>query len=169
MLINVYFQGYPLRLEIGPQDLKKSQTLSVRRDTGAKVPIPLSEVSTAIPELLQTIQTEMFNKAKSEFEERLKVVYEWKDFVPTLNANCICVIPWCEVEQCEDDIKDKSAEESKQLLGQQQEDEKAPSAGAKSLCIPFDQGRWGASIEKDTKCTGCGSAAKRWTLFGRSY
>ncbi|KAK9900204.1 prolyl-tRNA synthetase [Cystobasidium minutum MCA 4210] len=159
-------RGYPLRLEIGPQDLKKSQTLSVRRDTGAKVPIPLSEVSTAIPALLETIQREMFTKAKNEFEERLKVVYEWKDFVPTLNNNCICVIPWCEVEQCEDDIKDRSAED-KALLGEQ--DERAPSAGAKSLCIPFDQGRWGADIKPDTKCTGCGKAAKRWTLFGRSY
>lgn len=109
----------------------------------------------------------MFSKAKTEFESRLKVVYNWTEFVPTLNDNCICVIPWCEVEACEDDIKDRSAEESKALLGEQ--DERAPSAGAKSLCIPFDQDRWGAKIEADTKCTGCGQAAKRWTLFGRSY
>lgn len=53
----------------------------------------------------------MFAKAKSEFESRLKIVREWQDLVPTLNNNCICVIPWCEVEKCEDDIKDRSAEE----------------------------------------------------------
>lgn len=46
------------------------------------------------------------------------------------------------------------------------EDEKAPSAGAKSLCIPHDQARWGEV--KGKKCPQCGSDAKRWTLFGRS-
>lgn len=46
------------------------------------------------------------------------------------------------------------------------EDEKAPSAGAKSLCIPHDQARWGDVSGK--KCPNCGKDAKRWTLFGRS-
>ena len=104
-------RGIPLRLEIGPQDMMKNQTLSVRRDTGTKTPIPLRELTTAIPELLETIQEDMFKAAKRGFEERLVVVREWKEFVPTLNKNCICVIPWCEVEICEDDIKDRSAEE----------------------------------------------------------
>ncbi len=47
------------------------------------------------------------------------------------------------------------------------EDSKAPSAGAKSLCIPFDQARFG-TIAEGTKCVGCGDVAKRWTMFGRS-
>lgn len=104
-------QGIPLRLEIGPQDLAKNQTLSVRRDTGAKVAIPLESLTKDVPALLETIQGELFTRAKATFEERLRIVREWKDFVPTLNNNCICVIPWCEVEKCEDDIKDRSAEE----------------------------------------------------------
>ena len=48
-------------------------------------------------------------------------------------------------------------------------DERAPSAGAKSLCIPFDQSRWPKIEPGVTKCVGCGQDAKRWTLFGRSY
>ena len=47
------------------------------------------------------------------------------------------------------------------------EDERAPSAGAKSLCIPHDQERFG-SVEGKV-CPNCGEKAKRWTLFGRSY
>ncbi|KAL7009311.1 hypothetical protein EMMF5_000941 [Cystobasidiomycetes sp. EMM_F5] len=160
-------RGIPLRLEIGPQDLAKQQTLSVRRDTGAKVPISLGDLESDVPKLLEQIQADMFTKAKQAYEERLRVIREWKDFVPTLNQNCICVIPWCEVEKCEDDIKDRSAEESKIFLGEQ--DEKAPSAGAKSLCIPFDQERWGVKIDETVKCTGCGAPAKSMTLFGRSY
>lgn len=49
------------------------------------------------------------------------------------------------------------------------QDERAPSAGAKSLCIPFDQSRWPAIEKGKTKCTACGKDAKSWTLFGRSY
>lgn len=49
------------------------------------------------------------------------------------------------------------------------QDERAPSAGAKSLAIPFDQKKWGELIPGQTKCPACGKDAKRWTLFGRSY
>jgi hypothetical protein len=49
------------------------------------------------------------------------------------------------------------------------QDERAPSAGAKSLAIPFDQTRWTPIEDGKTKCVGCGQDAKRWTMFGRSY
>ena len=49
------------------------------------------------------------------------------------------------------------------------QDERAPSAGAKSLCIPFDQSHWAPIEAGKTKCTACGQDAKHWTLFGRSY
>lgn len=160
-------RGIPLRLELGPKDLEKSEALSVRRDTSERRSIAIAELATEIPKLLEQMQADMFQKAKAEYESRLKVIREWKDFVPALNNNCICVIPWCEREKCEDDIKDRSAEESKTLLGEQ--DEKAPSAGAKSLCIPFDQDRWGCKIDASVKCVGCGEAASRLALFGRSY
>lgn len=49
------------------------------------------------------------------------------------------------------------------------EDVKAPSAGAKSLCIPHDQDRFGPFPDgENQKCVQCGAKAKRWTLFGRS-
>ncbi|KAG9004725.1 hypothetical protein FRB93_010216 [Tulasnella sp. JGI-2019a] len=156
-------KGVPIRLEVGPSDLQKKQTLSVRRDTGAKAPVPLEDVETAVPALLETIHQDMYKKAKETYDARLKPVYKWEDVVPTLDAKCVVVMPWCEVEACEDDIKERSAKSAEQT------DERAPSAGAKSLCIPFDQERWGKIIPGETKCTACGKDAKRWTLFGRSY
>ncbi|KAG6331357.1 hypothetical protein ID866_7731 [Astraeus odoratus] len=102
-------KGVPVRLEIGPNDLAKQQTLSVRRDTGAKAPIPLSELKAAIPQLLETIHKDMYTKALNEYNSRLKEVTRWEDFVPTLDNKCIAVIPWCEEEPCEDDIKERSA------------------------------------------------------------
>ncbi|KAM6492336.1 hypothetical protein JOM56_012060 [Amanita muscaria] len=156
-------KGVPVRLEIGPNDLAKNQTLTVRRDTGAKNPISLSNVEETVKSLLETVQKDMFNRAKEVYDSRVIPVTEWKDVVPTLDNKCIIVIPWCEVEACEDDIKERSGRASEPT------DERAPSAGAKSLAIPFDQSRWPAIEPGVTKCTGCGKDAKRWTMFGRSY
>lgn len=101
-------KGVPLRLEIGPQDLAKKQTLGVRRDTGVKAPISLASIETAVPALLETIQNEMFTRAKEAYWSRIKQVTEWGKVVPTLDDKCVVVLPWCEVESCEDDIKERS-------------------------------------------------------------
>jgi len=43
----------------------------------------------------------------------------------------------------------------------------APSMGAKSLCIPFKPLK---QLEKGALCVcGCGTPAKAYCLFGRSY
>ncbi|KZT70476.1 prolyl-tRNA synthetase [Daedalea quercina L-15889] len=156
-------KGVPLRLEIGPADLAKNQTLTVRRDTGIKAPLPLADVTTAVPKLLDTIQADMFKRAQDTYFSRLKQVTRWEDVVPTLDDKCVVVMPWCEEEACEDDIKERSARSA------EPQDERAPSAGAKSLCIPFDQSRWPSIEPGKTKCAACGKDAKRWTMFGRSY
>ncbi|KAF8169918.1 hypothetical protein K438DRAFT_1854963 [Mycena galopus ATCC 62051] len=156
-------KGVPLRLEIGPNDLAKQQTLSVRRDTGVKHPIGLADIGPTITALLATIQSEMFSRAKATYDSCIKEITKWDDVVPTLDAKNVVAIPWCEVEECEDDIKERSGRAS------EPQDERAPSAGAKSLCIPFDQSRWTPIVPGQTKCPACGKDAKRWTMFGRSY
>jgi prolyl-tRNA synthetase len=156
-------KGVPLRLEIGPNDLGKQQTLSVRRDNGVKDPIRLADIETAVPTLLTSIQNDMFSRAKETYQSRVKEVTHWGDVVPNLDNKNIVVIPWCDVEACEDDIKERSGRAA------EQQDERAPSAGAKSLAIPFDQSLWTPIEPGKTKCPACGKDAKHWTLFGRSY
>ncbi|ORY00800.1 prolyl-tRNA synthetase [Basidiobolus meristosporus CBS 931.73] len=160
-------RGTPLRLEIGPMDLAKKSTLSVRRDNGKKAPIPMASLATDVPALLQTIQKDMFESAKAVRDAHVKYVTEWKDFVPALNSRCSVMIPWCEEVQCEDDIKEKSSRNEEQE--DEAEDERAPSMGAKSLCIPLEQPQDKPIVPGVTKCAACGADAKRWTLFGRSY
>ncbi|KIK63847.1 hypothetical protein GYMLUDRAFT_40931 [Collybiopsis luxurians FD-317 M1] len=156
-------KGVPLRLEIGPNDLAKRQTLGVRRDNGVKNPLPLENISSLVSQLLEAIQSDMFKRAQETYYSRLREVTAWEDVVPNLDAKNVVVIPWCEVEACEDDIKERSAKASEPT------DERAPSAGAKSLAIPFDQSRWTPIEPGKTKCPACGRDAKRWTMFGRSY
>lgn len=95
-------------MELGPNDIAKKQTLSARRDTGVKAPLSLSNIAKEVSTLLENIQSDMFNKAKATYDSRLQTVTEWKDLVPALDNKCVAVIPWCEVEACEDDIKERS-------------------------------------------------------------
>lgn len=119
-------KGVPLRLEIGPVDLKKDQALGVRRDTGAKAPLALEGVCESVRTLLETIQQNLLSKAKEVYDSkyafifwhivpkkktfyyRLKVVTNWEDVVPTLDEKNVVVLPWCEVIECEDNIKERS-------------------------------------------------------------
>ncbi|KAI8325356.1 prolyl-tRNA synthetase [Martensiomyces pterosporus] len=159
-------RGVPIRLEIGPKDLEKQSVLSVRRDNFAKAPIALGDLETAIPQLLTTIHDDMLARARATLDERVKLVLKWEDFVPTLNSKCLTMIPWCEGEECEDQIKERSSRDS---LGDEPEDEKAPSMGAKSLCLPYNQPQNPPIVPGETKCIQCGENAKRYALFGRSY
>ncbi len=63
-------KGVPVRIEVGPRDLADGQVVVVRRDESAKVPVPIVEVSTRVPELLHAIQTSMFDQALALRESR---------------------------------------------------------------------------------------------------
>jgi len=159
-------RGVPLRIEIGPKDLAKNEVVAVRRDNGAKIVISQDGFENSVKDLLDTIQREMFEKAKSQLDEGVKIVSEWSDFLKQLNDKRLIMAPWCEAVKCEEGIKENS---SKSTESDEPEDERAPSMGAKSLCIPYNQPSSPAIDPAKTKCIGCDALAKRYTLFGRSY
>lgn len=163
-LYSVDVQGVPIRIEIGPKDIAKGEYIAVRRDTGAKQTLPLSDLATSIPTLLKTIQQDMFTRAKKTMDSRVVKLHDWKDVVPTLDGKNLILIPWCNESKCEDDIKERSGK--RELAEGETEDDRAPSMGAKSLCIPLEQPSEGV---EGLECIQCGMKAKVWGLFGRSY
>jgi prolyl-tRNA synthetase len=58
-------KGVPLRVEVGPRDLKEGLVTVVRRDNGAKSPLGLDAVAANALALLGEIQADMFNDAKA--------------------------------------------------------------------------------------------------------
>jgi prolyl-tRNA synthetase len=103
-------KGVPIRLEVGPKDLKKNETRSVRRDTGASAQISTtSGFSKSIQDLLNTIQADLFSKAKKVRDDHLIRADNWKDFIVALNGKNLILAPWCETVECEDSVKDRSA------------------------------------------------------------
>jgi len=154
-------KGVPIRLEVGPKDVKADGFVAVRRDTGDKIKMSRATAAKEITDLLVNIQTSMFNKAKSDMDSHLSVVEEWDAFLSALDQQHIIMAPFCGAEDCEDKVKDLSK------AGVEVE-EGAPSMGAKSLCIPFQQPK---QMCKGCKCVypDCSEEAKYYTLFGRSY
>ncbi|HAS12212.1 MAG TPA: proline--tRNA ligase, partial [Acidimicrobiaceae bacterium] len=63
-------KGVPIRLEIGPRDVADGQAVLVRRDTGEKTPVPLTEIATTVPRLLEQIQADLLAEATTMRDER---------------------------------------------------------------------------------------------------
>jgi len=154
-------KGVPIRVEVGPRDMKNSQYVAVRRDNMEKLTMKKSGLKDDIPALLETIQSAMFAKAKNEMTDRIKVVTEFDDFLDGLEKKCLLQAPFCGDKDCEDVIKDLSKKDSDL-------EPNAPSMGAKSLCIPFSQP---AQVGDKDKCIkpGCTKKPLFYTMFGRSY
>jgi len=154
-------KGVPIRLEVGPRDMKESQYVVVRRDTGEKIMMRKSGLEDDVPALLETIQSAMFARARDEMANHLRVVVSFDDFLKGLDEKCLLQAPFCGDEACEDEIKELSKKDADLEPG-------APSMGAKSLCIPFAQP---GQITNGMKCIKpeCPAKPKYYTMFGRSY
>jgi len=158
-------KGVPLRIEIGQHDYDAKSVTFCRRDhtDKAKKPqIALHQVVEKAKETLIEFQRALFEKASKAKEEHTKQATDWEGFLNYLNNKNIVLVPFCCTSECENNVKAKSAEESK---AQATDLEFELTGSAKSLCIPFNQ----PPLEQGTKCFACESHAVSWTLFGRSY
>ncbi|XP_045443070.1 bifunctional glutamate/proline--tRNA ligase isoform X1 [Pipistrellus kuhlii] len=152
-------KGVPIRLEVGPRDMKSCQFVAVRRDTGEKLMVAENEAETKLQALLEDIHANLFRKASEDLKTHMVVANSMEDFQKLLDSGKIVQIPFCGEIDCEDWIKKTTARDQDLEPG-------APSMGAKSLCIPFKPLR---ELQPEARCV-CGkNPAKYYTLFGRSY
>ncbi|GAW27183.1 putative prolyl-tRNA synthetase [Rosellinia necatrix] len=160
-------KGVPLRLEFGPKDAANSVVSYSRRDTGAKGTIPLAEVATQVPAILDQIHKDMYDKANEYFTSHRLTIKNWADVIPALDSRNVVLIPFCGEPSCEERIKETTKSDNHRELGP--DGKPQPSMGMKSLCIPFDQPS--GLVEGETKCLNpeCERFAKSWVMFGRSY
>jgi prolyl-tRNA synthetase len=99
-------RGVPLRLEIGPKDIEKSQVLLARRDTREKIAVPMDTLTTTVVGLLEDIQRTLFERAVKFREERTQRVNSYDEFKTVMEGRPGFVIaPWCGSAECEAQIK----------------------------------------------------------------
>uniref|UniRef100_A0A8C7U884 Bifunctional glutamate/proline--tRNA ligase n=1 Tax=Oncorhynchus mykiss TaxID=8022 RepID=A0A8C7U884_ONCMY len=152
-------KGVPIRLEVGPKDLKQGQCVAVRRDTGEKITLPEADTEKRLAQLLEDIQTNLFKRASDDLNKHMVVANSMEQFQRDLDQGRIVQIPFCGEIECEDWIKKTTAKDQDLEPG-------APSMGAKSLCIPFKPLK---PLQPGQMCVSGKEAAQYYTLFGRSY
>jgi prolyl-tRNA synthetase len=137
-------KGIPIRIEIGPNDLKKKQVVVVRRDNFKKILIKEKEVLKKVEKLLEDIQKSLFERAKKFLNERTVSVKDYEEFKNVLEGKGgFLRACWCGEQHCEEQIKNET--------------------GATIRVIPF-------SKEKTfSNCVYCNKEAKEVVYFARSY
>ncbi len=145
-------RGVPIRIEVGPRDVRNQQVVLVRRDTRAKEFVPLANVGSRVKDLLIQIQSDMFEKARTFMAERTLVVNNFDEFKREIVVEAeggrraqsrFLLAGWCGSPECEARIKDETA--------------------ATIRNIPLD-----VEPEEGT-CVWCGMPSKQRVVFGRSY
>lgn len=136
-------QGIPLRIEIGPRDLEKNSVTVVRRDTKEKALIKIKEIEKEIPKILDSMQKDMFEKAKGLMDKNTVEANSKEEFKKAIKERKLIKMNWCNKTSCEENIKDKT--------------------GATTRCSPLNEEK------PEGNCPFCGKEAKTIMYFSKSY
>jgi prolyl-tRNA synthetase len=138
-------RGVPLRLEIGPKDLEKSQVVLARRDTREKSFTPMEGLTVHIEQLLVTIQKALFDRAVQFRAEHTSQTASYDEFKEIMDGRPgFVVAPWCGSAECEAAIKTETQ--------------------ATIRNIPFT-----SPTAEGTSCLRCGKPAAANAWFAKAY
>jgi prolyl-tRNA synthetase len=139
-------RGVPLRIEIGPRDVKAGQAVLVRRDAGQKTTLPLDAIASKVPGILEDIQASLFREAETFLRENTRQASGYDEFKAVLdNQRGFVKSLWCGSDACEDKIKDDTMATIR-VIPLEMKDQAAPGA-----------------------CVCCGQEARVLAYFARAY
>lgn len=137
-------RGIPVRVEMGPRDIEAGQAIVVRRDTREKITVAIEELADKIKDILDVIQKDMFERAKTHRDEHTYVATNYEEFKDAVaNKAGFIKAMWCGSRECEDKIKEDTT--------------------ATSRCMPFEQEKL------SDVCVCCGKPAKSMVYWGKAY
>ena len=137
--------GIPTRIEIGPKDIENNQVVVVRRDNREKIVVSLDDIATQLRVILETIQSDMYNKAKAFLDSHIYEATTLEEMVEKFKSDRgLIKACWCGDEACEDEVK-------------------YATGGAATRCLIEDE-----EMISD-KCIYCGKPAKHMVYWGKSY
>lgn len=137
--------GIPVRIEVGARDLEKGTITIARRDTREKIEVSKDvDIVKYVEELLETIQKDMYERAKNRRDALTFEAHSLEDIEKILNKQPGFIhAMWCGDKECEEKIKSIK--------------------GCKSRCILE-----GADVIDD-KCVCCSKEAKHHVIWGIQY
>lgn len=138
------FKGVPVRIAVGPRDVKNNTAEIARRDTLEKETIPADRIKEHVVRLLEDIQKNIYKKALQFREENTYYPDSWEEFKNIIeDKGGFVMAHWDGTPETEARIK----EETKATI----------------RCIPID------SKEEKGKCIYSGKSSGRRVLFAVAY
>ena len=138
-------RGIPVRVELGPKDIEAGKCVVVRRDTREKIEVALDELEVKVPEILETIQKDMYERAKKHRDAHIWDAHNYDEFKDIAeNKPGFIRGMWCEDRACEDKIKEELA--------------------VTSRCMPFEDQEQISDV-----CVCCGKPAHKLVYWGKAY
>ncbi|MBL4655075.1 MAG: proline--tRNA ligase, partial [Bacteroidia bacterium] len=127
-------KGVPVRIAIGPRDLENGTVEIARRDIKEKQTIPVEKLDEHIPQLLDDIQSNIFNKAKKFREDNTHYVDTFDEFKDAIeNKGGFVMAHWDGTEETEQKIKQETKATVRCiLLNGEKEEGKCVYSGNKS-------------------------------------
>ncbi len=139
-------RGVPLRLEVGPRDVKNNQALSARRDTREKQPLSLENIADPVLKLLDDIQNNLLQSARKFQKENTHVVGDYAEFKTVLEEKKgFLKTFWCGSAECENQIKEETMATIRVVLMEEDRD------------------------SGDGGCICCGKGSQEQVYFARAY
>ncbi|MFH1916715.1 MAG: proline--tRNA ligase [Nanoarchaeota archaeon] len=135
-------KGIPIRIEIGPKDVKDDQVILVRRDTGEKSAVKMTRVVDSVKHELDAIQKNLLVEARKRLEALIIDAKDIAGFKKALSEKRIVRSPFCMTKECEKKVAEMYSIKTLNF---------DPTAHAKGTCLH------------------CGKEAKAVICFGRSY
>lgn len=137
-------KGVPLRIAIGPKDLENGTFEVARRDTFTKEIVAKEEIVTYVQDMLEEIQSNLFNKAKDYRDSHITEANSFEEFKDLLeNKGGFVSAHWDGTIETEEKIKDLTK--------------------ATIRCIPMDR------KEEAGVCVLTGAPSKGRVLFAKAY
>lgn len=136
--------GVPVRLAIGKRDLENGTVEVARRDTKEKTIVPLNGLEAYIVNLLEEIQTNLYNRAKTYQQAHITPVNTWEEFVDVIeNKTGFAYAHWDGTTETELKIKELTQ--------------------ASTRCIPLD------GPQESGLCILTGKPSNQRVLFAKAY
>jgi prolyl-tRNA synthetase len=136
-------KGVPVRIAIGPRDLANGTAEVARRDTLEKSTLPLEGLSGKIPGLLEEIQQQIYQKARTFRDANIRKVDSYDEFKKAIEEGGFILAHWDGTTETELKIK----EETKATI----------------RIIPTD------SEPEEGKCMVTGKPSRQRVVFARAY
>jgi prolyl-tRNA synthetase len=102
-------KGVPIRMEIGPRDIKNKEVVLVDRSTGKKKKVKEKDIIKSVDKSLEKIQVYLMKKADKYFSDNLHTAKDKDDLKKILDEKGGFVkIEWCGDIKCADAIKEET-------------------------------------------------------------